>query len=880
MGESRQNWSQRGFVKKAVLFFLLLLVAAAIVLRYCPDDGGRPPEEGPPLLPSPNERIISGGPLFVPSVGCSNSELFVDVKEGSRPVGEGFDEALRRVLENSVRADFCHLFGPGVKDLNTLGCLWYPREGRYRQPPREARLVRVATDVVFKPRPSLQDESCFLHDGHRRFFRVRFAYGEKTVDIPETSLCRLTELARAAADEAALATAGNQPLKICGLSNGSSSGLNGAADGKLQFDIGRECAVRALSNVVEGAPVSELERSGMLDWHLKRLQPVPSPGPSVQQAPPKIWLVDTGVYPGVAAALGVAGASTTPGELLDPHGSAMAALLRQVVTSTRVEIASVPVFDERFRSKTSVLARALESIYAANLDEPNRLSLINLSLGWPTPLSSPEVPRTLCGLVATTYNPDKEAFNYEECVSSEGPLGGAVRFGLALIRFGNPNAVIVAAPGNASLPFVEPTDPQRRSQLAAFLGPQMACGRTNAIPDLLDEEALFYPAEWGRPSAAEARFDPFTRKMVQGAALVTPAGAVDGYGRRVPTTRPSGLLPLELPGQHVFVSGQALLALVGTDPSVRGPGYACAADGSGVAPDPAERFALKVPSSWTGTSISTVLLTGVAAEAHSLWVAETRKTIGWGQLLTLLRVTGRPLDEGRTGVTPSLCRIQASLDPESSKSCRLALNACVGRASVEPESADRALASDVCSQARDICGPVWDRCPVDLAPSRWPESFELTPCPTVQSPLMAVPTSQPKCPIVGGPCLELEASGEIGPQPGGGVCRECSQRSLKLAMSPQYPPGTTFTSPRLRFYDETGKAYEFELRAANGQATEWRPGERIVIPELPLQGIEGRVVRGILYVVVTRPGELSVIAESALRIEQEDERPSSEPVPH
>lgn len=870
-----------------LLLFLFAIALAGFVLgiRFCGENSNLradkqrtssltvPPQSHsqPALFPDGVSayRVQGEHQPFVSSTGCGNDEFFVDVEEGGRPVGARFQETLAQQLTARIRSDFCAWFGPGAERLEDIDCHWSSEEDAYRRP-AGAPDLRAVVEPVFKQLRSDASRACIHHDGPRRFFRVRFveevvrpkggpdASGrdpeEVRLHVPDVSLCTVENAIETAAETTAERTKDAKPLPLCGDPRPSENSE------RFLFHVGRECPVQPVS--VASRPYDELKSAGMLDWHLERLQATqPKKGSLPPSQRPKLWLLDTGVYPSIAEALEIDQADPPGfGAVLNRHGSAMAALARQISEPHRLDMESVRLASTPTRITSQDLAQGLEEVWLSTLEDKKRAHIVNLSLGWPPQLTLPTAARPICGAVATALDSTRRRFQYEDCTRDEDSFGAAVKFALALFRFGGSNASVVAAPGTAPPP--EPDSPN--SAKARGSSASRGCGESGgvALDESSDADTMFYPAEWGRKGR---RWNPIDRSWQSEVILTTPAGAIDPRQRRVPMTRPKGGLDLELPGQHVYVANRELVNRADVVKPLEEP--VC----NGQPPiDPERRVKLQVPSAWTGSSVSTVLLSSLIGDAQFRWSRATdTEPLSWGQALTLLRFTGRPV-ENHEGRIPSMCRVGAVL--EDTGSCGSSLRKCLEVAELHPESADDALRSQECRDAQERCSSTMEKCRDDPKKPTWPRDHRFRAC--RELPLRAKRPS--KC-TADDPCPARIASSSIQLQ-SAGCCVECGirrnsgssssnpRRTFDLEVVPDVEKGTQLRLHwvRIIYEDETTEFLEpFE---ENGAKPALHPGEHIRLVEVHPNHLGGTVVSATTLIELIRPDGSRVMDDSPLRV--------------
>ncbi|MEO1234129.1 MAG: hypothetical protein AAFZ18_35065, partial [Myxococcota bacterium] len=318
---------------------ILLLCAILIAVVLCCWFRRPAEEQAPPPLPDLNElgqltTKTATKSVFVPDNGCSSEEFFVDVSEGAAHPSPSFRANLEASLTASLRANYCRWYVKPRQEVAS-GCVWNPIGSEWVLSPTVRSAVRAEVEAVF---PERRDESsgCLLHDGHLRFFRVRFLRDGLTQPVPTPALCSIqAEIQRHA--ELIASDNPSTPVPLC-----TDPTPTQHSTGAVAFEVGRECPVRTLGLT----PTRD-----MLDWHhdqLGSLQETP-PARSVSDAVrPVTYLVDTGVYPSVGAATSVDGAGAAG--RLDPHGSALAVMMRELSPSVpasteRISVRGLPPVD-------------------------------------------------------------------------------------------------------------------------------------------------------------------------------------------------------------------------------------------------------------------------------------------------------------------------------------------------------------------------------------------------------------------------------------------------------------------------------------------------------------------------------------------------------
>lgn len=817
---------------------------------------------------------------FVPENGCSDQEFFVDVKEFSPAPDFSFLQRFRAQLSGVTAQQLCSWFGVDRGTFDKLGCEWKDTERRWAL--ADPTKLDVQVERVFEPR-TLPARSCLLHDGHLRFYRVRFVYDGEGLVVPESSVCTIeSTLENAALGEANAITRANprggapnqEPL--CGTSDVRPS------QARVSFDIGRECPIRTV-NGVSGVDRGRLEVHGVTTWHLDQMGVDLAPDyPNLDDDErPEVWLVDTGVYEEIGNALAVEGAETSTINL-DGHGSALAAMIRRITpltsttsTQARSRVVSERIFNEKFRTRTANLAQALEKIAAEVARDPSRPRIVNLSLGWPTPLTQSALPRPLCGGVVTRLGPSGR-WGLQQCIrrGGEGPLGGAVRFALGLLRFGSPQTLVLAAPGNDAAPFFSEAD--RFRQEAAFVGDltktvctSSAAGRLGALRGR--NQSMFYPAEWGPLSPTDRRINPLSRTSAGNARLVMPVGAIDYRQRRVSTTRPRRGLLLEAPGQHVYVDR---ISPTRTPDGTRVPTTAARCT-EGSLPE-SQRYALPTPSAWSGTSVSTALMSAVAAEAHMAWDDTRGSTLSPPQVLALTYVTGfTSTTTSDLSRRPSLCRLRNALRAPLNSECAQSITKCVTGVSSLDFWEDEVGDISACVDAQRECRTFWPSCGNGQRKTEWPENYPNSAdyC-TPPRDWVATKTPNLQCPL-NTPCVETSASGEIGPQPPPIWCPDCRiemdlvqrRAHVFIEVNPALADRTTLSNLTMILEPPGQPPVPYVIDASSGIPPELNPGEHVdfVISVANLSPLPP--VAGAIMATETAPNGTKTMSLSTLRIE-------------
>lgn len=825
------------------------------------DEANPPPpsEAGAEALGVPKWKKPGPPPfsLFVHRSGCSADAFFLDVREDSPAVDDGFPDRIEARLTRLGRAQGCAWLGSLPEESRALGCRWDPARKSWTS--ERARALTVVVEPVFEERyhPS---GACLLHDGHLRFFRIRIKVAGRPLVVPDEAVCSVEKLIASSADDVAHVE-GRVPeqLALCG------DTARRVQASRVRFDVGRACPLRPLEEGVALDP-PRLPSAELATWHLKQLgaDPIPPHANVASHVRPTTWLVDTGVSAEVAVALGIE-SGAAPGLRLDPHGSALAALIRRISPhepagwggTIRTRLVSSPVFDERYRGAALDLARELEAIAADAFEAVETPHIVNLSLGWPPHLTRSQTPRPVCGGI-------------ERCAFQEGPAGGAVRFALALLRFGAPRATVLAAPGHRPAGWTAAGAADEDGRLVESLG-QGVCSSTAAAAAAAargrQASLMYYPAQWGAPEDDEVRVNPFTRQAAAGAHLVTPVGAIDGTLRRVLTTRPPAGLALEAPGQHVYLS-----EVSGGAKAVRRPEAAICTKAADARSQ--NRALLAVPSAWSGTSVSTALMSAVVAEAHLAW-AETHPTSRShtaAETLAFVYVTGLPTQTAPWSRRPSLCRIRAAAG--AGGSCGRNLTRCLQGVGDLDAWALHVRGDRSCRRVSRSCASAWARCEGDGTPSRWPADYPEAGAYCRAVSWKAQPIRYLDC---GKACVEVAAAGDLAPTRLTDFCPDCALRmdldgapsaTVLLELNPDLPADVVLARPTLLLVGKGAEEAAYRLLEPTGEAVRLSlPGEHLSA-RVDLGGLRLRPSAAMLVVTVEARGfSPALTMASPLRVE-------------
>lgn len=675
---------------------------------------------------------------------CRQDVLFVDVPVHS-PLpwsSLGFLGDLERNLENHIAATNQSWFCP------TANC------------------VVAGVDVVATSALPERNET-FRDDGHLRFVRVRFEdpSSGQPLRLRDEAQCAAVAQLRAATE------------------------LIAAVPGDAIY-VGRECDAKSMS--YESDPTDE-----MALWHLDRLGVERS---AAQIAPPlgaplgvDLALVDSGVDPAVASAVGMASdANFVSGTGLHEHGSGMAVFARQLAPQAALH--SLRALDAKGSGTGEELARALDAALYAG--DPTRPLVIDLSLGWPAPLSR----------VAPLQGPG--------CTSWEDPFGEPVRYLLDVARrtdeAGVRRTFVSAAAGNRALdtpPGLFPSEPTGAARPSC--GPPVS-----ASPD------LYYPGQYANELTC--------RDGAPGARrLSTAVAAVDALYRPAVGAIPGAETALVAPGQHV----------IATLPVPSSP-LACVSGSSFPPP-------VRMPSSFSGSSVAAVSVAAAAARAQAARITRSLEPLSATSLERLLYLTG----EDVCRFTPDGARVRrlhvGRLDHALGEDRCAPLVACAQAQA----GLDAGLVA-TCGEALVGCGlepgdhlgnPLPGCIPEEGHALTIPERGSSLSCTTQRSaqvaPMLASACGS-SCPDDGR--RDPHLIGSFGPQPNVPTCPWCSAELskfpivrvvLKLDLNPDFAPSTTLSNPWLRLEgsklsDGTPQKIYIDLSLWTSGG-DWQPGAHL-----------------------------------------------------
>lgn len=397
--------------------------------------------------------------------------------------------------------------------------------------------------------------------------------------------------------------------------------------------VGRVCSFASQCDPENPPPAFESRRP----WHLERIQhsaDLPQP----DRGAVNIALIDSGIDTTI-----VAGTEHDTG-LSDGdrvHGTYMGLLLRQVASAPNVHLRSYSVLGANNTATHHDLARVLDqAIFGADVPVDQPL-VVNLSLGWPPELGQRRV------LSASGPHP------IDNVAAVEDGIGGAVRAVLDEARrldFIEARKIsVLAAAGN------RPDAPQVGPALREDFG----------APDLYEDPCygktrrpfqLFFPAEWSATPECDIVDEPlYSTTVVDNQRHLTWAVSASDVA--------------DAPG---YVS----IADEDWEPHFVAPGEQVLVDS-----EEAPAIDIELPGVISGTSVSTALVSGIAAYAQSLCVsgavAGCPDGLSRWQLGQVLYHSGRAL--GRTSfpanaqmTVPDMCGVTAALQ------CDADVLSCIG----------------------------------------------------------------------------------------------------------------------------------------------------------------------------------------------------------
>lgn len=573
--------------------------------------------------------------------------------------------------------------------------------------------IRVVAERVLPPRPA----PAWRADAHLRFWRFIFRPLDAgpPLEVSDSAQCAVVRSLKNRVEV--------QRVTL---------GIN------AHFAVGREC--EALAQGGAEATADEAMRT----WHLDRLFGRDVTSAEVATGAPTrtpladVAVVDTGLEPTIASALGATHWPGPPAEALHRHGSAMALLIRQLAPEAALQ--SYRALDTAGAGRTSEVARAVD---AALFNRPaGRPLIVNLSLGWPASFSA---PAELRGVTA----------DQGTCSVLEDGVGRAVAHVLAGARAlddaGFPTFV-ASATGNRP-------GPHDACRLIQELGGPLG---TVCSIDAAPRPSWFFPAAWNTVAAPS----PVAGQPARHVA--TAVSGIDRKDRPQVLSIPRAEAPLVAPAEHVYVWHPAAA------PHPVQP--IC----SGGQPAPA----IALPAAFTGSSVSAALVAGAAAFVQDARLASQQAPLSQDTLTRLLYLTGEPVcrtnTDGLSVRRLSMRRLQRAL---KTTSCQ-ALLACAAEPSF-PALTPATLAS---------CGPALAACGLAEAPGSeaitcarialgaelgWAAGYDAPVCATASlddpspAPSGADPVLCPSgvCPFASLPDRTLV--GTLGPLPGDPFCPDC-----------------------------------------------------------------------------------------------------------
>ena len=573
--------------------------------------------------------------------------------------------------------------------------------------------------------------------------------------------------------------------------------------------VGREAAAVVLSGPARADAATRayaLARVG--------LEALP-PGRSVN-ARVDVALLDTGIDPRVAAALGTQSVELPGGDLagdLHPHGTHMALLLRQM--TERAQIHDVRVLGTNGVGPVGDVARGL--ISSISLGNPNRPLVINLSLGWPPELGQPRLMRDANGTV----------------VGREDPVGESVRYALLLAR--ERGALVVAAAGNRPTRAAAARAVYDRWFDVSDMPPATGCAGVPAPAG----PRHFFPAEWSRVVTCAPGGQPASLAWTVGAlgeGDAPAALAIDGREHA-----------LWLPGEHVYLEVPQV--------PVSTPEFEC-----GVG----ERAGLSSPTVVSGTSVSAALASGLVARLVARDEAVDANASAAAAAL-LLELSARP---GAPGPRVDGCRAEAAM------TCRPApCLAADGGVPTDP------AVRQACAAALAACRPL-DACRVPAPAPRNLDALGFRPeeaCACQHAPDTVAPEAA--CAGVDTVCpyeqtLDAHSLGFAGPQPIQPTCPDCiayvgvatAKVDLALALDEALTEATAFQSAWLVVKSPAGTTWK--ALSDTTSLNQWLAGQAIYIAGIGIPATHATACQtwciATLEGVVTTPANTTTSLTAAL----------------
>ncbi|MEM6863005.1 MAG: S8/S53 family peptidase [Myxococcota bacterium] len=744
-------------------------------------------------------------PLELDGRACTPDVYFVDVPIGASAFPPGsppaFEADLTGVAMGRVIPWFCE---PG--DGACAGAL--------------GGGVHARVESVFAA-----SSAPFRSDGHLRHFRIYFVdASQRRLRVRTEASCEIVQQIRSMAS---LHLFGHAWPPTCVPHGGGNVSCTQTRTGELR--VGRSCALRAMSRLVDSVGTARAS------WHLSTLglgAPAGVPG----SAPVRLALIDGGVRGQDQGALGVDqqwdltddfggvsvdafGSPTEPSSTEHLHGTAMAALFRQVDPQAAIDAYMVLGHGEQ--ADLGAVARAVDQ---ALLRHPHEPVIINLSLGMRHEYTYPaELERqTEPGL---------------SCLTDEDGADEALRYALWVARnqdrIGHRSAVVVAAAGNQVQYPTRPGYPHNYGSpyavdlnwtfsTNAALKPSTPCGRVQPmVPE------LFVPAEFGNSMSCTGAGTEL--------ATVLAAGAVDALDRPSVLSPVDREPPIVAPGQHVFIEHPHL--------DKQEPGLACTTDvGSG------EHF--EFPQMLTGSSVASVLVAGVLSRGQSLHESLYGSSMDWPSLQRLAYLTGEAVCRTTQGGI-AVRRIQSARLEQALSSCPGLVTCAQSLTHQDPAVIDSSTLGS-CAAELVVCGlethPLHPSCIVGDPSALSPDVGEVdrliecnTTNPSACSPeeLVCSGYSEVATNFTQAPsALDGSSAGVLGPQPTIPLCPHCGVHlathgglgaMLELNFNDQLSAQTQFRDPVLVLTDTSGQPVDLIRLDSHSDPSTWIPGHTIMV---------------------------------------------------
>jgi hypothetical protein len=562
-----------------------------------------------------------------------------------------------------------------------------------------------------------------------------------------------------------------------------------------------------------GDPAEGNPSNEMLDWHLTRL------GVPTQAQPASnvdLVLIDSGVDPLARPHLQLTQSrsfGTTAS--LHPHGSGMASLIRSI--AKRTALYDLRVLRDDGHGTSAPLAQALD--FALFDIKSRRPMIINLSLGWPRVYSE-----------YTELSPSN-------CSTWEDPSGEAVRYlihGSALTD----RATIFAAAGN---------DPTNSHPHVGDISPPPGVSSPPACAQLSQRAPWFYPAQWDHTPSC------FTTGQ-ETRSVIAVSGTNDREQRSAVAVPME--TPLVAPSDHVY-------AII--------PGVP--ANSADNCPANIGVRGVESPQVFSGSSVSTALVSAAAARAQELRLGSRQNALSSSQIEKLLYLTGEALCRTNGDGTPirrlHVGRLESIFQTPN---CVASLLTC----SAAGQEVGSTTLSSCTTAVETTCalGPAAGTCPLDQEALSWPSlpatacdgDFNITPLLEACNPTLCPVQTQPNRMLLGG----------TGPQPNTGGCPDCLLSQSATAwtfhaeLSSNFPLGTSFEDPVIEFIAPNGEISLIKLIPLT-PASAWFPGAKlkITIPPTTLAPVgTPKQVKARLLLTILQAG-VSGTDYSALRVASE-----------